>query len=91
MGDKSTVAVITLCGILAYAISTIFPPFDALFLALVFGMFSGSLFKETSKKIAERFLALALPIGITMYGVNVKLNAQIDPTFAVIAVTSAFV
>lgn len=92
MEDKSTVALITLCGILAYAVSTIFPPFDALFLALVFGMFANSLFKEViSTKIAERFLVLTLPVGITMYGVNVKLNEQIDSAFIIIAVTSTFI
>ncbi len=90
MENKAVVIFITLCGIIAYVISTIYPPFDALFLALVFGMFFSSLFSEQSKKIAEKYLSIALPLGITMYGVNVKLNGRINPNFAIIATASAF-
>lgn len=35
-------AAIILCGIVAYVVNLIYPPFDALFFALVFGTVLGS-------------------------------------------------
>lgn len=89
--NKNTVFVaIASCGIIAYAISSVYPPFDALILSLIFGIFLGSFFNETYKGIAEELLSLTLPVGIAMYGANIKLNAQITPNFAIMAVVSAF-
>ncbi len=82
-------AAIILCGIIAYVVNLIYPPFDALFFALVFGMVLGSFFNEDCKGIAEDLLSLTLPIGIAMYGANIKLNAQVTPNFAIMAIVSA--
>ncbi len=90
MGERTPLLIITLCGVLAYAISSVYPPFDALFLALIFGIFGGSFFDESYKKQAERFLPLTLPLGIAMYGANIKLNTQIPSNFVAVATVSAF-
>jgi len=82
---------ISLCGIVAYAINLIYPPFDALILSLIFGIFLSSFFSESYKEIGEELLSLTLPVGIAMYGANIKLNAQIAPYFALAAVASAFI
>lgn len=86
---KATLITIVLCGILAYGISSVYPPFDALFLSLIFGVFSNTFFDESYKEDAEKFLSIMLPIGIAMYGANIKLNAELPSNFVAIAVVSA--
>lgn len=92
MGDerKVTVAII-LCGILAYIISVFYPPFDVLFLALIFGIFTGSFFDSERKKYAEKLLSITLPVGIAMYGVNIKLSPNVHHYIVGIVIFSAFV
>ncbi len=83
-------AIIFLCGILAYLISYFYQPFDALFLALIFGIFTGNFFGEDKKIEAEKILGVTLPIGIAMYGANIKLSSNIPLIFIGIASISAF-
>ncbi len=83
-------AIIVFCGVLAYIISHVYQPFDALFLALIFGIFAGNFFDEDKKREAEKILGITLPIGIAMYGANIKLNSQIPLIFIAIATISAF-
>ena len=81
--------VIVVSGILAYAISVLYPQFDALFLALIFGVFASSFFDEQSKEVAEKVLSITLPIGIAMYGANIRLSSEVPYHFVIIATFSA--
>jgi len=89
MNLKISVLII-FCGVLAYTISYFYPPFDALFLALIFGIFVGNFFDENKIKEAERILRITLPIGIAMYGVNIK-NPQTHLSYITIATLSTFI
>ncbi len=75
-------------AILAYIISTIEPAFDALFVALIFGILLGSLYtNEEKKRIIEKSLSVTLPIGITLYGANINFShLRLFPT-EVVALT----
>jgi uncharacterized integral membrane protein (TIGR00698 family) len=86
---RTTFIAIMLCGILAYGISVAYPPLDALFLSLIFGVFSNTFFDGDYKEDAEKFLSIMLPIGIAMYGANIKLNAELPSNFVAMAVVSA--
>ncbi|AEA47184.1 YeiH family protein [Archaeoglobus veneficus] len=60
-------------GIAAYIVSRFYPALDALFLALIFGIFFGGVVgKGNVEKIAEKSLSITLPVGIVLYGANVK-------------------
>jgi uncharacterized integral membrane protein (TIGR00698 family) len=74
------------CGILAYGISVLDPAFDALFLALIFGILAGNVYlKENIKEIAEKSLVILLPLGITLYGANINIPylGQFEPVIAI--------
>ncbi len=86
---KVTIAVIV-CGILAYLMSVFYPPLDALFLALIFGIFANGFFSEDCKRYAGKVLSVTLPIGIAMYGANIRLSRGIPHGLVVIAILSAF-
>lgn len=59
---------------MAYLISIANPALEPLFLALVFGIIAGNLQKDGEKgKIAERYVPVLLPVGITLYGVNINI------------------
>ncbi len=90
MRDSVILTIISLCGIVAYVISVFYPPFDSLFLALIFGIFAGSFFDESCKRVVEKYLSIILPIGIAMYGANIKINPNIATKFTLIAILSAF-
>jgi len=82
------------CSILAYIISIYDPAFDALFLALIFGIIAGNLQNDDDKKrISERLLVILIPLGITLYGLNINIPylGEFDPkvvfsTFAIAVV-----
>ncbi len=68
-------------ALVAFGINYVEPAFDALFLALIFGIFLGSFYPHSEKKaIIEKSLIISLPIGITLYGANVNFaNLNIFP------------
>lgn len=76
-------------GIAAYLVSSLYPPLDALFLALIFGITFGTLIDNKEiKELAEKSLAVTLPVGITLYGANVKFPLPGDFPARVIVLTS---
>lgn len=69
----SNLLLIIISGLAAFSINLIDPAFDALFLALIFGIFLGSFYADDQKKaIVEKSLAITLPVGITLYGANIN-------------------
>jgi uncharacterized integral membrane protein (TIGR00698 family) len=63
-----------LCGAAAYIINLADPALEPLFLALVFGIVAGNLQRDEEKKrVVERYVPFLLPIGITLYGVNINI------------------
>jgi uncharacterized integral membrane protein (TIGR00698 family) len=87
----TAVLIIILSGLLAYFISTIDPAFDALFLALFFGIIVGSLYRSEKKDIiSQKALSITLPIGIVLYGANVVFpkGIHIPPVFIALALFS---
>jgi len=91
MRNSGILMIVSLCGIAAYMISVLYSPLDALFLALIFGIFVGTFFDESYKRSIERYLSVILPIGITMYGTNIKLNLCVATKYASVATFSAFI
>ena len=66
-------------GVLACVISYVYPCLDALFLALIFGIAIGSFLSNRGiKNIAERSLAVTLPLGIVLYGAKIKIPLPSD-------------
>jgi uncharacterized integral membrane protein (TIGR00698 family) len=66
----------------------LYPALDALFLALLFGIIFGTLFGEKeSKRIAEKSLSITLPVGIMLYGANIKFVCPWHFPSHVIAIT----
>ncbi len=74
-------------GVLAYIVSRIFPVFDPLFLALMFGIVVGSIFPEKLDRVAEDVLSLALPAGIVLYGFRARIPSSHVP-LKVVALTA---
>ncbi len=67
-------SLLLLCGVVAYLVSLIDPALEPLFLALVFGIVAGNLQRdEEKKKTVERYIPFLLPVGITLYGVNINI------------------
>lgn len=57
----------------AYVISSLYPALNALFIALIFGIAFGSIIENKEiKAIAEKSLVVTLPVGIILYGVNIR-------------------
>jgi uncharacterized integral membrane protein (TIGR00698 family) len=73
-------------GVAAYAISSIYPALNALFIALIFGIAFGSILESKEMKaLAERSLVVTLPVGIILYGANIKFPLPWDfPTQVII-------
>ncbi|WP_230972396.1 YeiH family putative sulfate export transporter [Archaeoglobus neptunius] len=75
--SKTDVLIILLlfsCGVVAYIINIYDPAFEPLFLALVFGIIAGNIQDDEKKKsTAEKSLAVLLPVGITLYGLNINI------------------
>lgn len=90
MNEGKVIIAVILCGILAYAMSVFYPPLDALFLALIFGIFASNFFSEECKRYAEKVLSVTLPVGIAMYGANIRLSKSIPHGLVVVAILSAF-
>jgi len=66
-------------GFTAYVISRVYPGLDALFLALIFGVTLGSfLNSKIVRDLAERSLAITLPLGIVLYGAKIKIPLPDD-------------
>ncbi len=79
------VLVPVVAALLAFTVSRVEPAFDALFLALIFGIFISFFYDEEKKRVIERSLSISLPIGITLYGANIDFrNLQIFPADIVI-------
>lgn len=75
-------------GVAAYVISSVYPALNALFIALIFGIAFGSILESGEiKTIAERSLVITLPVGIILYGVNIKLPLPWDFPIQVILLT----
>ncbi len=82
-----------LCGVVAYIISIYDPAFEPLFLALIFGIVVGNLqHDETGKRISERSLSVLLPVGITLYGLNINIPylGEFDPRVVLSTLLVAF-
>jgi len=60
-------------GAAAYAVSSIYPALNALFIALILGIAFGSMVPSLRmKELAEKSLVVTLPVGIILYGVNIR-------------------
>lgn len=90
MRKYGVLPIVSLCGVAAYTISVLYSPLDALFLALILGIFVGTFFDESYKRDIERYLSVILPIGITMYGANIRLSSCVAAKYASVAMISAF-
>ena len=70
------------CGTVAYIINIYGPAFEPLFLALIFGIIAGNLQNdEVKKRMSEKSLSVLLPLGITLYGLNINIPylGEFDP------------
>ena len=89
---SALVVLIILLGFIAYSISCLYPAFDALFVALILGIFFGTLFeKNKNKEVIEKLLGITLPIGIMLYGTNIKFSFPWDFPSHILAITFLFV
>ncbi len=89
---SALIVLITLLGFIAYSISCLYPAFDALFVALILGIFFGTLFeKNKNKEVIEKLLGITLPTGIMLYGVNIKFSYPWDIPSHILAITFLFV
>ncbi len=79
-------AMIVTPGIAACLISQLYPGMDALFLALIFGVTLGSfLNRKIVRDMAEKSLAITLPLGIVLYGAKIKIPLPADfPTWVIL-------
>ncbi|WP_290597748.1 MULTISPECIES: YeiH family putative sulfate export transporter [unclassified Archaeoglobus] len=69
-----TILLLFFCGIAAYITSIYDPAFEPLFLALIFGIIAGNFQNdEKMKRISEKSLMVLLPLGITLYGLNINI------------------
>lgn len=74
MKSLSVLVIILSCGILAYTANLFDAAFEPLFMALVLGIIAGNIaFDEGRRKIAEKYVPILLPIGIILYGINIKM------------------
>jgi len=90
--DVQMLLLLLLCGLLAYLVSLADPAFEPLFLALTFGIIAGNLQKdEDKKKIAEKYVPVILPVGITLYGVNINIPylGEFHPKVVAVTLISA--
>jgi len=72
--DVQMLLLLLFCGLFAYLANLADPALEPLFLALTFGIIAGNLQKDENKKmIAEKYIPLLLPVGITLYGVNINI------------------
>ncbi len=74
-------------GVVAYAISSVFPVFDPLFLALIFGIAVSSVFPGKLDSVAEEVLSIVLPAGIVLYGFRARIPSSQIPV-KVVALTA---
>ncbi len=88
-----TLILLLLCGVVAYIISVYDPAFEPLFLALIFGILVGNLqHDEAGKRISEKSLSVLLPLGITLYGLNINIPylGEFDPRVVLSTLVVAF-
>lgn len=91
--EAYTLLLLLLCGVVAYIISLYDPAFEPLFLALIFGIIVGNLqHDEVKKGVSERSLSFLLPVGITLYGLNINIPylGEFDPRVVVSTLLVAF-
>ncbi len=79
-------------GVIAFFLSSLYPVFDPLFLALLFGIVTGWIFKGGDfEEYTEKMLSVVLPAGIVLYGFKAKIPASNLPVKVVALTTfSAF-
>lgn len=90
--DLQMLLLLLVCGVLAYSISLTDPVLEPLFLALAFGIIAGNLQKDEEKrKLAEKYVPVLLPVGITLYGVNINIPylGEFHPEIVAVTLISA--
>lgn len=90
--DLQMLLELLVCGLSAYLVSLTDPALEPLFLALAFGIIAGNLQKdEEKKKMAEKFIPVLLPVGITLYGVNINIPylGEFHPKVVAVTLISA--